>query len=94
MTRWTKHCSAETTEYRSTPRGRPVESKGVCGNYIPNEYELCDFHLLQKYGLRPHYIGYDSPEEAEMAEGVYAEADVVRALREAERRSHNEASLS
>lgn len=52
-----------------------------CSNYIPDEYEVCDWCLLRKYDLtlkgKYHYES--------MNESCYSEKDVVEALRKAEK---------
>jgi len=56
--------------------------KCKCGNFIPDEYELCDYCLLKKYNLyETSPWGY---------EGLFSRKDVITALREAERGNKNE----
>ena len=54
-------------------------NKCVCGNFIPDDYVLCDSCLLKKYGLltKGRDDGYGNY--------AYEEEDVVDALRIAEK---------
>ena len=52
--------------------------KCVYGNFIPDNYVLCDSCLLNKYGLLSKRRGDDYGE-------IYDEEDVVDALRRAEK---------
>jgi len=49
-----------------------------CNHYIPDEYEICDWCILEKYNLSPRQL-------CDMYEDYYAKEDVVEALRKAEK---------
>lgn len=59
-----------------------------CGNYIPDEYEVCDSCLLKRYGLL--WKGkYDSSNPDCVGNPSYPEELVVKALRKAEQNESN-----
>jgi len=55
--------------------------KCKCGNYIPDEYEICDFCLIQKYseelGMGISSYGF--------FDVLYPKSNIVKALRKAEK---------
>lgn len=53
-----------------------------CGNFIPDEYEICDWCLLDKYNLKGRR---DSQDSMSLGPTYYTEEDVVTALRKAEK---------
>ena len=56
-----------------------------CGNFIPDEYDTCDSCLLSRYHLLTKGK-YDSSDPEGLGERYYPEPEVIRAIREAERR--------
>jgi len=54
--------------------------KCKCGNFIPDEYELCDNCLLKKYNLYPESIWFSNYGTSFQ---YFPEEEVIRALREA-----------
>ena len=56
-----------------------LTNKCKCGNFILDEYELCDYCLLSKYNLWP-----TGPDCSHQYGTLYVEEDVLEAIRKAE----------
>lgn len=80
---WTKQCPYVYKQLVINdlyPKGEFMDAP--CGNYIPENYNICDHCMLRKYGLHDEEH-YDS-EDREGLNPVFYSEDVVTALRKAE----------
>jgi hypothetical protein len=54
-----------------------------CYNFVEKDGSVCDFHLLEQYGLQAH-LRYDSCDQMGLGPRFVEEDLVVKALRHAE----------
>jgi len=78
--RWTKKCKHVYPRFDLlTETIRLMQ----CDNYIPDEYEVCDFCMIHKYKLFGK-AEYDSQDYKGIGPRLYTEEQVIKALRLAE----------
>lgn len=87
---WTKQCPYEYFQFIHPPEeeDRMYWGSAPCGNWMPEEYDICDLCILRKYGLG--VVGrYDSCGHSCQGEEYYLKEDVIAALRKAEKGDSN-----